>query len=196
MGHVNILCIHTPPPLCFKIYYFVRNCLMHTHAWLSQGSKKTATNCSSSSLHTRNGNLGLFLKMLGKVVSSRKYLTLAMLSLQDSSQTKNKILLPYVGWSCPILIFQFWENSKSFMQPCGGPLIFYHTQHYQPIPTFMTPVQITTSTALNQPHSLHIPLVKRALRSESFFPRTTTRKNRLPCGCFPKHYNLKFRMNC
>lgn len=113
-----------PPPLCFKIYYFVRNCLMHTHAWLSQGSKKTATNCSSSSLHTRNGNLGLFLKMLGKVVSSRKYLTLAMLSLQDSSQTKNKILLPYVGWSCPILIFQFWENSKSFMQPCGGTTYF------------------------------------------------------------------------
>lgn len=120
---------YTPPPLCFKIYYFVRNCLMHTHAWLSQGSKKTATNCSSSSLHTRNGNLGLFLKMLGKVVSSRKYLTLAMLSLQDSSQTKNKILLPYVGWSCPILIFQFWENSKSFMQPCGGDHLFSTTHN-------------------------------------------------------------------
>lgn len=62
--------------------------------------------------------------------------------------------------------------------------------------TFKT--RFVTPTRLIHHHCLIIPLVRSMFHADRIFPRISTLGNRIPCGCFPEHFNInifKSRIN-
>lgn len=111
------------------------------------------------------------------------------------NQISPKMLLAYLGWSCPFL-----TNSNVPQRPCGWWIIFTPRRlfHWQNCCIKFLSSNYFTLHNKESPyntHSLHIPLVRKKLHSDTF-PITYTILKRLTRGCFLDQYKLIFFLKC